>query len=571
MLFEGKDGSAQNFVSDKLMKARIRMNAKKFPVLSLLIIIPYIFLTCDLRHKEHLWIETSQRDFADGTFDGGGNLYASAQGNIQVVQSWDLNCDGWLDIVFSNYSSDLSYNIDSDIYWGSPAGFSVDHKISLPTHACISYAIADLNDDSYMDIVFGSWQSKDHDIKDYDPKTQKRFFGSGSLIYWGSASGLDKSHYTEIYTFAPTGVTVADMNNDGFLDIIFASSGDQGVWIYWGSEGGYQNDNVFKIPAPRSMVAHPADLNQDGFLDLIVGNLDEEAFSRIYFGGKEGFSDDKIKELPTSWVRSIAVADLNTDSYLDIIFANGKDKKSFLTDSFVYWGASDGFSERQKTELPTSLAMQPAVADFNRDGFLDIVFANCTDGNRYDIGSYVYYGSAHGFTVSNRVEIPTVGAHSVAVADYDNNGEKDLVFSSMCDPEGKTSDYYSLLFYQKKGQFSLADIQFPTYDGHHNSNRDLGNIYDREFRDTYISSIFDAGKNVAWKRGEWDAQIPAGCMIRLFWRAGDGKIEEKDWVKINNGEDIDKRLNGQFCQYKIEFYYDGKRRPKLEEVRIRYR
>jgi len=60
-------------------------------------------------------------------------------------------------------------------------------------------------------------------------------------------------------------------------------------------------------------------------------------------------------------------------------------------------------------------------------------------------------------------------------------------------------------------------------------------------------------------------------MIRLFGRAGDGKIEEKDWVKVNNGEDIGKRLKGRFCQYKAEFYYDGKRRPKLEEVRIRYR
>jgi hypothetical protein len=547
------------------------MKTKKFLVLSLLIIMPNIFLACDLSPKENLWIETSQKDFADGTFDGGGNLYASARGNIQVVQSWDLNCDGWLDIVFSNYSSDLSYNIDSEIFWGSPTGFSLDHKTSLPTHACISYAIADLNDDSYLDVIFGSWQNKDHDLKDYDPKFRKRFFGSDSLIYWGSASGFEKNHNTELYTFAPTGITVADLNNDGFIDIIFASSGDKGIWIYWGSERGYRNDNILKIKAPRSMVVHPADLNQDGFLDLIVGNLDEEAFSRIYFGGREGFTKDKIKELPTSWVRSIAVADLNRDSYLDIIFANGKDKKSFLTDSFIYWGASDGYSERQRTELPTALAMQPAVADLNRDGFLDIVFANCTDGDRYDISSYIYYGSAQGFSLGNRVEIQTCGAHSVAVADYDNNGEIDLVFSSMCDPEGKTSDYYSLLFYQKNGRFSLADIQFPTYNGHHNSNRDLGNIYDREFRDIYISSIFDARKNVVWRGVEWDAQIPTGSMIKIFVRAGDGKMEEKDWVKVKKGEDIGKSLNGRFCQYKAEFCYDGKRRPKLEEVRIRYR
>ncbi|GEM_PF-6309114 len=42
-----------------------------------------------------------------------------------------------------------------------------------------------------------------------------------------------------------------------------------------------------------------------------------------------------------------------------------------------------------------------------------------------------------GYTVAHKEDMPTCGAYSVAVADYDENGEKDLVFSSQYDPEGK--------------------------------------------------------------------------------------------------------------------------------------
>ncbi len=529
--------------------------------------------------SEKVWVETTQKDFANGTFDGGGNLYASWKGDVQVVNSWDLNSDGHLDITFSNYSTDTSYNIHSDIYWGSTDGFNLKNKIEFPTHACIAYNAADLNNDDFMDIIFGSWQSKEHDMNEYGPEGKLRFFGSFSLIYWGSIQGFDKSNFSEIYTYAPTGVSIADINNDGFLDIVFASSKEGETVIYWGTKEGYLKNKTTKIPTFRGMVASPVDLNKDGFLDIINTNLDVESFSRIFFGSKEGFSPKNTKDLETSFVRSVAVADLNNDTFLDIIFANGKDKKSFKTDSFIYWSSKQGYSKRRRTSLPTIFCMQPAVADLNKDGHLDIVFANCGDGKRFeemrfDINSYIYYGSDDGLSINNRKEIPTCGAHSVAIADYDDNGEIDLLFSSLGDPEGKTTNYYSMLYYQKNGEFILSDVKFPTHNGHHNKNRDLGNIYDRKFRDPYVSSVFDAGEEVIWEKASWKANEPNDCSLVLEIRTGNTKIPDNNWSgwrEVDKNKNITGVLKSRYIQYRAIFYYDGKGRPKLEEVKVVYR
>jgi hypothetical protein len=50
-----------------------------------------------------VWREHTFEDFSDGRLgDGGANTYVSARGRVQLVNSWDLNQDGYLDLVFSN-------------------------------------------------------------------------------------------------------------------------------------------------------------------------------------------------------------------------------------------------------------------------------------------------------------------------------------------------------------------------------------------------------------------------------------------------------------------------------------
>src|SRR6202030_2286772 len=66
----------------------------------------------------------------------------------------DLNGDGYPDLVFANrgdFELEPRFgprdNLESFLYWGGPAGFSVERRTSIPTHAAIDVAIADYNGD----------------------------------------------------------------------------------------------------------------------------------------------------------------------------------------------------------------------------------------------------------------------------------------------------------------------------------------------------------------------------------------------------------------------------------------
>ena len=84
-----------------------------------------------------------------------------------------------------------------------------------------------------------------------------------------------------------------------------------------------------------------------------------------------------------------------------------------------YWWYENGeFRSRQNT------------TDLDGDGYIDLVVLNRFDGSTHRIDSYVYWGSANGFSDQDRAALPTMGAHGVAWGDLDkeqNNMARDYL------------------------------------------------------------------------------------------------------------------------------------------------
>jgi len=346
----------------------------------------------------------------------------------------DLNGDCFPDIVFSNHWDGTTYEQDSFVYWGGASGYSSAQRQALPTKGSIANVVADLNNDGYTDIVFAN-ERDDSNPVDY-------FIDS--YIYWGSASGLSSSNRQDLPTVGARAVATADLDNDGYLDLVFANTwnGNDYIinsYIYWGSASGPSTLNYTELPTMGADDIEIADLDADGYLDIVFANLrngpNYNVNSYVYWGSSTGYSTSDRTDLPTDGATGVAAGDLDGDGYPDLVFSNTISSAGWATESFIYWGSSTGYSAGSRTILDSLGAYGVSLADVNSDNELDIIFANrFYPSGGYQQNSFVYLGAGGGsFPVVQRLALPTQGARASAVYDLDADGYLDIVFANVRD------------------------------------------------------------------------------------------------------------------------------------------
>ena len=460
-------------------------------------------------YKIKLLVDDTYAHFSQGALtDAGVKLYASAKGNVQLLDRLDLNGDGKLDLVFSNYFNGVSSNVSSHIYWGASGGFTSANRSSLPTVGAQGTAAADLNDDGHLDLVFANFAEAKLKGNSYIYHN----YLVNSYVYWGSGgssgTGYSAVNKTELPTRGATGAAVADLNRDGYLDLVFTNEHGGATtavnaYIYWGSAAGFSANNRAELPTLGTGGSLPgrrnavADLDDDGHLDLVFANYRKAGSyavnSYIYWGSTAGYSVANRAELPTSAATGCSVADLDDDGRLDLVFANHRQASAFATNSYIYWGSAAGFSASNRAEVPTLGAVGSSVADLDGDGRLDLVFASRTDGATAKVNSYVYWGQKGGYAASNRTALPTVGAGGSLVADLDGDGRLDLVFANRDD--GTFWSIKSYIYWGSAAGFSTASrSELPTVGASWvSTSADPGSLSSRGQQQVFLSRVHDTG------------------------------------------------------------------------------
>jgi len=228
----------------------------------------------------------------------------------------------------------------------------------------------------------------------------------------------------------PLGVFVADMDGDGDLDIVSASSDDD--TIAW-----YENDGALNpswtaediaTSADAAVGVFVADMDGDGDLDIVSASSDDDT---IAWYENDGASDpswtaeDIATNAEGAW--RVFVADMDGDGDLDIVSAS-------YDDDTIAWYENDGASDPSWTaeDIATSAdyASDVFVADMDGDGDLDIVSASFDDDT---IAWYKNDGASDPSWAAEDIATSADGAIGVFVADMDGDGDLDIVSASYLD------------------------------------------------------------------------------------------------------------------------------------------
>lgn len=249
----------------------------------------------------------------------------------------------------------------------------------------------DINNDGLIDLYFSGNQVKN-----------RLYLNKGNLKFEDITEQAGVLGDDRWYT----GVTMSDVNNDGYLDIYCSVGGKYGTkqnQLFINNQNGTFSELADKYGIAdngNSVQATFFDYDKDGDLDLYVANYPPTSFNTpnsLYafkknspkiedsdklFRNDGDIFTDVTKEaglLSFGLSLSATVGDINNDGWPDLYVSN-----DFSTPDHFYINNTNGtFTEHSKelTKNTSFYGMGVDIADFNNDGLLDIFQVDMTAQN----------------------------------------------------------------------------------------------------------------------------------------------------------------------------------------------
>lgn len=322
--------------------------------LSILFILSTLMISCD----------SSKRDKDPKEIKGGLELLSSQQTGVAFNNS----------ITESETINHIYYN---QIYSGS------------------GVAIGDLNNDGLPDIYFGGNQVED-----------KLYLNKGELQFQ-DISKTSKINQSPGWTW---GITMADINSDGYLDIYVCRNGesmnpaDRKNKLFINNK-----DLTFTESASEYGIADKGfssqavffDMDNDGDLDMYLVNQipDSRLFKRYKNIPKKRYqlykdkvyrnNGGKFKEVSKdvgladgfTYGLSVSASDFNNDGWTDLYISNDYDEPDFL-----YYNNGDGTFKNvilDKIKHISRFSMGTDTGDINNDGFIDLLSLDMAAEDHY--------------------------------------------------------------------------------------------------------------------------------------------------------------------------------------------
>ena len=416
-----------------------------------------IFFTAN-HLPNRLFFNRGNFNFEDVTFKAGVTGYAGSGYYTTGSTVVDINQDGWLDIYVNQVSNLKYFQGNNQLFVNNGDGtfteMANDYGLDLKTYAQQS-VFFDFDSDGDLDMYQLNHSTHDMDVYVKSDKRLVRDSLAGDRLYRNDNMKFnDVSESAGIYGGA-TGyglsVSIADLDDNGCPDIYVCNDFHENDYVYYNNCDGTFSEDVegtMGHTSTFSMGSDTADLNNDGLIDIMTLDMKAEdevirkssagadpyniydykrSFGYYYqyprnmlqlnrgalFGYHPQFSE--IAQLTgmdaTDWSWSVLLADFDNDGLKDVYITNGIIRRPNDLDYINFTHDAEASKDRSSLQLAN---MMP-------------------DGK---IGNYAYknLGNLAFENVSSKWGLNLIGcSNGAAYADFDNDGDLDLVVNNLND------------------------------------------------------------------------------------------------------------------------------------------
>lgn len=346
----------------------------------------------------------------------GGGAFAAPQNLPTGINSpvaaafWDVNQDGWLDVVVVDGQS----NQAAYLLGNGQGSFGPPQMTSFPAQVSVG-VLADVDLDGNIDLVTNN--------------TLYPGDGNGGFMAGIAFQNNDGQNAGAV---SSNSVAVADVNGDGFLDVVTANGNWNTVSVFL-NQGGRQlvEDGASFWSGNEPVAVAIADVNWDGNPDLVVVNAAESDVSVFLGNGNGTFVAPRMEfAIGGSPSATPVLTDFNGDGDVDVLVSNNQ------SSIVLALGNGDGTLQ---ADAVTNIVMPPgssnsggaistASADFNGDGIPDFVIGQSSASTA--LGLVVFLGESNGSLGKGVIYAQDDTLSYVAVGDLYQDGKADIVASN---------------------------------------------------------------------------------------------------------------------------------------------
>lgn len=431
------------------------------------LVLLFCFLSFQFTQAQQ-WVDKTFEDFSRGEFeDAGQNIYVSKKGQIKTIRRFDLNNDGYVDLIFNSTHNDdadapvtiatasnrniinthylnvrgslysIARDVNNDgipdiVFCPSTSGIQNSRRLVqiayggedgwnesrlngiLPVNRIRDLAVADINNDGWTDIITlnsTAWLPNQPE-------------GNIVRVFWGSENGFILTNYKDIGVANALRLTSGDFNSDNIEDIVLLTNKD--LMILSGADKLDENKefNFTKVqlndPKPTIIIA--VDLNSDGIDDILIGGDNQ---IEVVKGDKDASFSSEIL-LTDVTTTSLTARDIDNDGNVEIIIsefnmrrASGGEMLGGSDDDEqnikIFWENNGKYSKDDVTDLHAPYTVNATIVDFDGDGFNDIICATHQSADEFTTESIIYWGNGERKFSKGEVGIPSHGAYHISV------------------------------------------------------------------------------------------------------------------------------------------------------------